>query len=304
MVKTVTNKTKEFTGLVKKIKTELNEVDKLRKELQDFKDSNNIGEIGKSQKFVSEKYDELAKETVSMATKFKENMNIQKKIDNELIELKKKLDNNIKHTSSNAKYSRMDSLEVNGVPYTMNNEGKESCKHLILDICKELHLLLPENAISTAHRLRQHHTKTGPPPIIVRFTTRDYRNQVFDLRKLLREKANWKCCNITARNFYINESLTPEAKKLVYATKVFKREMARIHGKIFVWTYKGNVFLRKDVENAPRIAVESENDLNKLRKGELSLDPPKVISDTEEPEFPLRRQQSRNLNDRVDEIIC
>ena len=55
--------------------------------------------------------------------------------------------------------------------------------------------------------------------------------------------------------------------------------MKRIHGDIFVWTYKGDVFVRKDGENNPRIKIISEDDLNKLRSGEINMNAAEIADD-------------------------
>ena len=59
----------------------------------------------------------------------------------------------------------------------------------------------------------------------------------------------------------------------MYQTKVFSREMFRIHGKIFVWSFKGEIYVRKAMEGAPKRKINCENDLNDIRRGTVSLDP-------------------------------
>ena len=59
----------------------------------------------------------------------------------------------------------------------------------------------------------------------------------------------------------------------MFQTKIFTREMERIHGKVFVWTYKGDIFIRKNTRFAPKKKIASFNDLQKIRSGEDSLDP-------------------------------
>ena len=46
------------------------------------------------------------------------------------------------------------------------------------------------------------------------------------------------------------------------------------HGRIYTWTFKGEVFIRKDAENAPKRKILSEEYLLKLSKGDISLDIP------------------------------
>ena len=156
------------------------------------------------------------------------------------------------------------------VPVILDKDGKENCKESIISICKELHLWLPDMSISTAHRLWQHSNKTGPPPIVVKFVSRDIRNDVYQLRHAIKEKSYWRAYG--TKKLYINEHLSPEARKLLYKVKLFTREMQQAEGRIFVWTFKGDIYLRKDSIEAPKLRITSELDLEKIREGTISLD--------------------------------
>ena len=131
-----------------------------------------------------------------------------------------------------------------------------------MDICKELHLSLNEEAISTAHRVKQHPNKTGPPIIIVRFKGRDDRNAVFDLRNQLKDT---KINIYGIKKLYINESLTPDKRKMMYESKKFARENYNDFGKIFVWSFKGDIYVRQKIENAPRYQINNINDIDNFR---------------------------------------
>ena len=119
--------------------------------------------------------------------------------------------------------------------------------------------------------MRKHPNQPGPPKIIVKFNNRDIRNDFYDLRYQAREKSDWKCYNI--RNLYINEALTPDARKLFYKTRMMMKEMSKEQSRIYVWTFKGEIFVRKDAQNAPKRKISSENELKRIMKGEISLDP-------------------------------
>ena len=173
-------------------------------------------------------------------------------------------------------YSRMDHVVFNGVPFCRGMNGNENCKQMIVNICKELHYIVPISEISIAHRLKQHHSKTGPPGIIVRFKDREIRNDVLELKSQLRDKHYWISYGI--ERLYINEQLTPDKRKLMYETKVFTREMFRIHGRISVWTYKGEIFIRKSVLNAPKRKIKCTQDLDDIRGGSLSIDPERRVT--------------------------
>ena len=214
--------------------------------------------IEKSQEFVSAKYEEFRDQQQKLATT--------------VTSLKEKLARQEIKAEHNANYPRWDCLELRGVPRVpVDAFGNENCKEIVINICKELHYWLPPSAISTAHRLKKHSNSHGPPAMIVKFSNRDTRNDVFELRRQIKDKYNWKCYNI--RKLYINESLTPDARKLFYKTRAWAKEVQPSQGRIFTWTFKGEIFVRKNMLNAPKRKILSEDYLEKLSKGEISLDP-------------------------------
>ena len=248
------NRSNEYNKLQHKVKTELDEVKKMKneynkhlKEVQKV-DLKKFKEIEESQEFISAKYEEV-------------NKNV-KKVEEDLATTKSK-------SEQNAAYSRLNNLEVAGVP-VLPNEQDVDCKTIIKEVCRELHYNIREGTISTAHRLKPRRDG-GPPAIIVRFNNRDVRNDVYKLKSQLKDKTEWQCYNI--HKLYINESLTPEKRSLLYKTKKKLKELLPAKQRCFVWTYKGNVFCRKDEEGAPRILVVSEDTLDDISSGKISLSP-------------------------------
>lgn len=59
----------------------------------------------------------------------------------------------------------------------------------------------------------------------------------------------------------------------MYQTKVLIRELFDNHGKIFVWTYKGDIFIRKGVMHAPKRKITCMEILNDIKSGSISLEP-------------------------------
>ena len=82
----------------------------------------------------------------------------------------------------------------------------------------------------------------------------------------------WNCYPI--KKLYINESLTPEARKLFYLTRACAKELENTHGKVYTWTFKGEVYLRKNIEGGPKRKISSEECLTKIKNGDILLDPP------------------------------
>jgi len=95
------------------------------------------------------------------------------------------------------------------------------------------------------------------PSIIVRFLSRDVRNQIYGNRKLLRQE-NFKNFSVPeTSNIFITENLTHARRKLFWNAK--QKEKAN-HYK-FYWTNNGNVFVKKSADDTS-ILIKNERDLN------------------------------------------
>ena len=253
----IKNKTREYAGTQTKVKKTLSEMSDLEKKLQTSLqslktiDGKKVIEVEGSQDFLSSQYDDVIRQNDEIK------VNIEK--------LSKKVEMNTLKAERNANYPRYDCVEFGGVPQNKNNEDKEDCKSMVINICKEMNLSLREDSISTAHRLKQHPSKTGPPPIIVKFGLRDTRNEVYALRNILKlGETNINVYGI--KTLYINESLTPEKRKLLYEAKKFRRNLSNDYGRIFVWTFKGDVYMRQNVSSAPSIKIINTDGLREFEK--------------------------------------
>ena len=74
--------------------------------------------------------------------------------------------------------------------------------------------------------------------------------------------------------------------------------MNRIHGKIFAWTFKGEIFIRKNAEGAPKKKIVSLEDLTKIKNGSMSIDPP-----TRRVENAPKPNKQRTNEERTADII-
>ena len=112
-----------------------------------------------------------------------------------------------KHLDEVEQYRRRENLEIHGMPMIRN----ENSNHITKTVAKCLNVELDDSHISTSHCLflnpnnfsgtsnspNQQNRKnirvpSKPPPIIVRFTNRDERNDLFRRRKML--QANSELC--------------------------------------------------------------------------------------------------------------
>ena len=130
------------------------------------------------------------------------------------------------------------------------------------------------------HRLKKGKFAKGPRPIIVKFTSKELCRDVYELRKTCKEINEW-AFDSRATRIFINESLTPEKRKLLYDTKqAVNKPVFDPHGVIYVWTHRGDVYVRKNSQGAPKIKIDSQLELQHLIQGRISLD---VSSDRSHP---------------------
>ena len=261
--KTLTTKTNHYISTQNKVQKEVAEITNIQKQWEDLLKAKTEGaalqNLEKSQEFVSAEYED-----------FKKSQNILRE---EVSLLKTKVSKQAAKSEHNSNYSRFDSADFKGIPVVpVDQYGNENCKQMIINICKEMNYWLPASSISTAHRLKKHPSKPGPPDMIVKFNSRDIRNDVFRLRNQIKHKVTWNCYPI--KKLYINESLTPEARKLFYLTRACAKELENTHGKVYTWTFKGEVYLRKNIEGGPKRKISSEECLTKIKNGDILLDPP------------------------------
>ena len=106
----------------------------------------------------------------------------------------------------------------------------------------------------------------------MKFTSKELCREVFELRKSCREITQW-AFDSRAGKIYINESLTPEKRKLLYDTKqAVNKQLYESHGVIYVWTHRGDVYVRKNTDGAPKVKINSQLELQHLIQGRISLD--------------------------------
>lgn len=131
-------------------------------------------------------------------------------------------------------YERRDTLIISGqnIPVGYNGENcVEVVRQLSLD---KLGLTFDACDVSTAHRLGKRNNPESPDKrgIIVKFCRRDISKRLFSAARTKRPV-----------NLYINESLTPTRRKILYALRQIKKAHPNIvsgctsqDGKVFVYT--------------------------------------------------------------------
>lgn len=154
-------------------------------------------------------------------------------------------------------YSRINCLEISGVPDKVNEDVVTEVKK----VGEALGVTITDDMIDACHRLGRKQDK-WPRAIIVKFSRRSVKEEMLQKRRV---KRNFNTTHIGERNspgkvIYINESLTKARRELHKQV----RELKKKKGLSFIWIRNGNILVRPN-EGDPVIAVTTMEDLKKLQ---------------------------------------
>jgi len=164
-------------------------------------------------------------------------------------------------------FSRSDNLIIRGLPevtYAERAAGSrlptadsepmdhsvKAVEDSVINFCHaSLDIEITRNDISVAHRMKSS-SKDTARPIIVRFTNRRTRDQIYRARKLLKGQSS---------KIFISEHLNKSSSTLFYEA----RKLAREKKIISTWTQNGQIFVRVTTDPTEKpTAVKSILDLN------------------------------------------
>ena len=211
--------------------------------------------------FLSESYDAV----VSKLNRLEESKKLAdleiSSLKNEVAELRCLAIQNKHDINELEQYSRRDCLEIRGVPLP----DLESTDAAVVKMAECIDVEIEENDMSTSHRLptrkktsSQSKRPEQPPAIIVKFISRDKRDELYRARSKLK---NLTSADLgyrgTANKLFISESLTRYNKELFGKCLEARRRL----GYKFIWTQQGRIYLRKEY-NDPVIHVASMSDID------------------------------------------
>lgn len=162
-------------------------------------------------------------------------------------------------------YSRINCLEVNGIP-----EDKSSSPiDMVKKVGTALGVEIKDEVVDACHYLGAKRDG-GSRGIIVKFVRRSVKEELLKKRKVKRN-LNTNDIGVTqtaSSVIYINESLSPSRRKVLNAARAFRKD----YGYTYVWVSNGKVFLRKN-QGDKAIVVTSLEQLTTLEQREAaSLD--------------------------------
>ena len=146
-----------------------------------------------------------------------------------------------------------DAASADGSDHTSNAESSVATEKAVLDFCQnKLNIPIVTQDIWIAHRLKKSTNSTEAPPVIVKFTIRKVRDEVFAARRRLKG---------FPPPIFINEDLTKRPADL------YRRARDLVKNKTITstWTHKGFVFIKtSDNPNIKPLKISDVHQLNHL----------------------------------------
>lgn len=217
---------------------------------------NQEANFNRSYELLSEKIDENTKSVNE------NNKSVEKylKIIDDLVSKNKALERKLSEAEQKIEdmeqYSRLNALEIHGIPEDRNEDVIEVVKN----VGKALDMNIDASMIDACHRLGTKRGADGRPPgIIVKFVRRLDKDELLRRRRV-KSTLSTRHMNLAMdQPVYINESLSPARRRLFAEARQFKRQ----NDFKFLWVRGGKIFLRRD-EAASVHRVTCQADLKNM----------------------------------------
>lgn len=230
--------------LMKKI-VEISETQKTQE--KNFNKSNELlsQKIDDNTKHVKEQNGSLAKCLEVIENLLTENKQLNKKV----LDLEKRVE-------EMEQYSRLNAVEIHGIPIQPN----ENIVGVVKEVGKALDMEVTDNMIDACHRLgRKNGPNNSPPGIIVKFVRRLDKEEFLRKRRVKRNLSTRHMQMTMDQAVYVNEALTPARRRLLAEARQVKKE----HNFRHLWIRGGKIFLRKE-DGSTVIQVTCQADLEKI----------------------------------------
>ncbi|XP_054259306.1 uncharacterized protein LOC128984047 [Macrosteles quadrilineatus] len=226
-----------------------------------------IIEIGENQKSIEQnvnKSNELLSEKIDENTKYvkEQKMSLDKCLQTidmlvaENQQLNKKVIDLEKRVDEMEQYSRINAVEIHGVPQQPN----EDVIGVVKAVGRALDMEVNDTMIDACHRLgNKPGPNNTPPGIIVKFVRRMDKEEFLRKRRVKRNLSTRHMDMPMDQAVYVNEALTPARRRLLGAARQVRKDKNFRH----LWVRGGKIFLRKD-EGSTVIQVTCQADLDKI----------------------------------------
>lgn len=148
---------------------------------------------------------------------------------------------------------RRNQLELVGIPVTSNEKPEE----LMMKLAKETKVEVKNTDIESCYRIKAREGREGP--IIIKFKEARERDRVMKELKSKKPTLEMISYEPKQKKIFVNESLTPTMKEVLYKVKTAAREK----GWNRVWTYAGTVYVKTERESR-QIKIETKEEMDIL----------------------------------------
>ena len=245
-----------ITELNAKIENIHHDLDPLKASIGDL--TKKLKEIETSQQFISSQYDAVVTKVQEVKKQNKDTDNWIQQADKYMDGLSKDNYNIGAKLDELEQYTRRDCLEITGIPIVLDDNPSQ----LVREMSEAIGVQLAENDISVAHRLPP--TKKVKDRLIVKFTRREKRDEVYKKRRQLKSKRTKDLPTVARQpkssvisqkaEIHINESLTPYRRRLFGRLLEYKRS----HNYKYIWTTNGKLMLRESDSSSIQCFVSHE----------------------------------------------
>lgn len=224
------------------LKTDFNRVEK------NLGDSLNLchEEIADTKSLVNQQKIEMTAWMSKVESLTEENLALRKRV----VELEARQD-------EGDQYSRRNTLEIQGIPFSKN----EDVVGIVKTVSRALDYPLEDLQIDACHRLRSKEDSGKPPGIIVKMVRRIDAEGLLQRRRVKRNLSTHDLGmkQSLAQVVYVNESLSPARRRLLAAARQVKKDKAYT----YLWIRAGRIFMRKN-QGDPVKVLSVMNDLDNL----------------------------------------
>ncbi|KAK4885765.1 hypothetical protein RN001_002036 [Aquatica leii] len=156
------------------------------------------------------------------------------------------------------KYSRLNSVEIKGVPQIRN----ENILSVVNNVGRALNYEIKKEMVDACHRLRPDlHRPQEPASIILKFVSRIQKDEFLEARKIKRNfcTRDLDPACVISKPIYINQSLSPDTRKLYAKCREFKKS----NNIKYLWIKNGNIMMRKTY-NSQKYIINSVADFRNV----------------------------------------
>jgi hypothetical protein len=212
--------------------------------------------VNRSNELLSEKIDENTKYLKEQKVSLDQCLKIIDELATENKILKRKVNEMEKRMDEMEQYSRLNALEIHGVPQQPNEDVVEVVKA----VGRALDMEVNDAMIDACHRLgNKPGPNNAPPGIIVKFVRRLDKEEFLRKRRV-KSNLSTRHMNMSMdRTVYVNEALTPARRRLLAAARQVRKDKNFRH----LWVRGGKIFLRKE-DGSTVIQVTCQADLDKI----------------------------------------